>query len=171
MTDSKEKLKGVEFIPPPSEAGKASKGKSSSGSKSKKGGLTITQLENGLKSNFELLGIALTGFDEFDGNVIVDKAPELASALTELAKANPRVRASLESLLEVGAWGGVITVFGGQIMLPIAVHHNWLPDNINRMLAEQGEIPVKGQRKVKTDDDGITHITVDDGKPDNPDVS
>lgn len=168
-----DKVTFPENIPPPSQAGKASTDKGTSGSKSKGSGLTITQLENGLKSNFELLGIAIMGFDKFDGEIITEKAPELANALTELAKTNPRVRATLESLMEVGAWGGVASVVGLQIALPIAVHHNLLPDNVTRMLATQGDIPVKGWDNLQgeTEGDGesnVTHITV---KPNDHDAS
>lgn len=149
----------LDFIPPPSQAGKQAK---EGGSKPKDtGGLTIVQLEKALAANFEMLGIAVMGFDHFDGEVIVSKAPDLASALTEVAKHNKRVRNVLESMVAVGAWGGVLTILGGQIALPMAVHHNLLPDNVNSFLAEQSDIPVK-ESKAKPKETNLRAVPNDD---------
>jgi len=108
--------------------------------------MTLPQLQAGLRSSFELLGLGLMAVDHFDGQIIVDKSGDMAEALIELAKVNPSVRRMLESLVGVGAWSGVITVFGAQVALPIAVHHNLLPEPVNTMLAESGDIPVKPRK-------------------------
>ncbi|MCP4229549.1 MAG: hypothetical protein GY771_05315 [bacterium] len=138
-------MPGVEFIDPPSEVVKEKQAPKGDKGKGKKSGLTIAQLESQLKGSFEFLGMLVAGYDEFDSEVIITKAPDLAKALTDLARNNPRVRARLESLLEAGAWGGVIMLVGSQIALPIAVHHNMLPPGMNALIAEQSDIPVKEQ--------------------------
>ena len=142
MADDKaaEAIKGLEFFGDPAD-GATPAPKPADKAKL----LTIPQLRKQLEANFQMLGIGLMGFDTFDGEIIVEKAPDLAKALCDLAEANPKVRRRLNSLVEVGAWGGVASLLGTQIILPIAVHHNLLPDTINGFLANQADIPVVGK--------------------------
>lgn len=104
-------------------------------------------LERRLAKLIELIGTVTSGLDSYDGAVIVDNAPKLASALVDLANESPRARRILEGLLEGGAWAGVGTVFVWEIATPIALHHRMLPEPINTNLAEIRGVPVKEPKK------------------------
>jgi hypothetical protein len=108
--------------------------------------MTDTQLRATLVSSIDMLGTAISFVDDFDGELIASKAEKLADLMLELAKTNPKVRARLESLVAAGAWSGVVTLIGAEIALPIAVHHNLLPEGINSYLAESQEIEVRPRK-------------------------
>ncbi len=61
-----------------------------------------------------------------DGQVIVQNAPNIADALSTLAKNDPRVAEALERLLSAGAYGGLITA-----LMPVAIgimaNHGMIP--------------------------------------------
>jgi hypothetical protein len=132
-------------IDPPSIAAKRQRRQRvSSGSKPKtNSGITLAQLETGLTKQFELLGALLSGFDSYDGGVIVDKAPNMAEALIEVAKSSPTAKRFLEGLVATGAWSGVVMVLGGDVLLPIAVHHRMLPGTVNDVIATIQDIPLR----------------------------
>lgn len=118
---------------------KRSRSRSSGSSGSVKRGSFKGRIEAMIK----LAGQILSGFDQYDGSVIIESAGDVAEQLDILAKESPRVRKFIESALETGAWSGVIGVVGMEVVLPIAVHHRMLPDPINSTLAELREIPVR----------------------------
>ena len=143
MPIAKEDLK-VERIEAPSATKKTRpKGKASHTKKADKP--TIPQLRNALVANFELVGALLSSLDPFDGDVIISKADDMADALIEVAKVNRTIRTVLEQMMNVGAWGSIVSVVGAQVMLPIAVHHELLPKPINDALAKSGDIPIRGK--------------------------
>jgi hypothetical protein len=82
----------------------------------------------------------------------------MSDALIDIAKTNPTVMRFLEGLIATSAWSGVITVFGMQVIMPIAVHHSLLPEPVNTFLAQSGDIDVKANGKLKAvpDDDNVT---------------
>lgn len=143
-------IDGLEYFDPPSKAKPKDKDPTRNASGGRKGGMSIDQLQRALTASFEMVGIAVAGFDKFDGEVIVSRAGDLGAALTDVARANPKVRARLEALVEVGAWGGVLSIVGAQIAIPIAVHHELLPKEINGWLADNGGIPTTS-KQVETD--------------------
>jgi hypothetical protein len=102
-----------------------------------------------LTTMVELIGNVTSGFDKYDGSVIVDNAPKLAEALVELANESPRAKRVLEGMLEGGAWAGVGAVVGWEIVTPIALHHRMLPEPIQTNLAEIRGVPVKAPKAPK----------------------
>lgn len=167
MSDEKLKDLGVEPITPPSASKGKSKSKSSSKSKSASStDLNITQLKRAVERQFELFGMLLSGYDSYDGQVIAEKAPDLADALIELAKTHRPVRRFLEKMVATGAYSTVIALVGGEIMMPIAVHHQWLPEPINNAIAESQGIPLREKKeRVSNEDKGSDGIRlVSDGE-------
>lgn len=72
------------------------------------------------------LAYAATG-DTWAASHIAERAPIMAEAWVELGKENPAVMRVLQKITTTSAWGGVILATGGTL-LPLAVHHNLLPD-------------------------------------------
>lgn len=69
-----------------------------------------------LEAYYTMAGTGLFMVDQQLGTVVISQAPECARALDELARKDPRVRSALNSILQTGAWSGVIAAH-----LPIAV--------------------------------------------------
>lgn len=169
MTEKSLSDLGVEPIAPPSQ--NKSKAKSGSGSKAKSKSkasstdLTLQQLEKAVQRQFELFGMLLSGYDAYDGQVITEKAPDLAEALLELARTHKPVRRFLEKMVATGAYSTVVALVGGEIMLPIAVHHQWLPEPVNDVIAETRDIPLRPKPDRKegnnedTESDGIRLVS------------
>lgn len=148
LTDA-ELAEAIKPIDPPSQA--SSKSSNASSSKQAKSSSRNTkkgdsELISGLTSTVELLGVGVSFLDEFDGDVIHDKATIIAEAFVELSHHNPRVRKLLEQLVTGSAWGGVLMVVGTEVALPIAIHHGMLPEPINSVMAEARDIPVKANK-------------------------
>lgn len=153
LLTEQELSEAVKPIDPPSKAKSDSTGttrrkrtantsakKTSSASK-----VTIAELKDGLAGTFTLMGLGIGTLDSFDGQVITENAEDMADALIDIAKTNPTVMRWLESMITVSAYGGLITVFGMQVAMPMAVHHNMLPEPLNSFMAEQGDIPIKAK--------------------------
>lgn len=83
-----------------------------SAGKGKRPSPMATQLE----AYYTMAGMALFTADQQLGQIVITQGPECARALDELARKDPRVRAALSSLLQTGAWSGVIAAH-----LPIVV--------------------------------------------------
>ena len=121
--------------------------KKSKGKRSGSGGL-----KKQLREFFLFLGTLLKAVDDFDGQVLIDNAPDLADQLYVLADQNPRVKRALQLMLEGGAWSGVVGLIAVKVALPISVHHQLLPEDANARLAAVMEIPIREQ-KSKDDDE------------------
>lgn len=116
-------------------------------SKPKRKSSSSRTLRKRIEEMLKLLGMLLSGLDSYDGGVIIEAAPELASQLDQLAKESPRVRRFIEAALETGAWSGVVGVLGMKVVVPMAVHHSLLPDPVNVNVAALLEVPVKPKRE------------------------
>lgn len=108
---------------------------------------TLPQIEKAMSANLKILGMAVSGFDSYDGEVLIKASDEIAKQLVEVAKVSPKTRAMLEGLMSAGAYGGLMTVVTSQVVMPIAVHHGMLPEAVNTMLAHSFDIPVKGNNE------------------------
>jgi hypothetical protein len=157
LTDA-ELAEAIKPIDPPSQASSKPTGTGKAKSTSSKKG--DTDLIAGLTSTVELLGVGVSFLDEYDGDIIHEKATIIAEAFVELSHHNPRVRKLLEQLVTGSAWGGVLMVLGTEVALPIAIHHGMLPEPINSVMAEARDIPVKAK---KGDADKIVSLV---GSPD-----
>lgn len=73
------------------------------------------------------IGVAVSMFDAFDGQVIIERADDLGTSLAELAATNPKVQRALDALSTGTSWAAVLSVAAG-IVIPIAGHHGLLPD-------------------------------------------
>lgn len=94
------------------------------------------KLQKSLESFYLMLGTGIFPFDNQVGVVVMESAPNCASALNDLADKNPRLRKQLESLLSAGAYGAVISAH-----LPIAViiatkYVPSLRENYGKMMAD-----------------------------------
>jgi hypothetical protein len=74
------------------------------------------KLEKDLMSFYTMIGMGVYTFDNQVGVTILDSAPNCAESLASLANTNPRLKKTLESLLNAGTYGAVISAH-----LPIAV--------------------------------------------------
>jgi hypothetical protein len=144
LTDA-ELAEAIKPIDPPSQATSQSTGSSkpTGTGRAKKGD---SDLVAGLTSSVELLGVGVSFLDEFDGDLIHDKAQLIAESLVELSHHNPRARKMLEQLVMGSAWGGVALTLGKEIALPIALHHGVLPEPFNSAMADARDIPVKASK-------------------------
>lgn len=79
-------------------------------------------LEEKLTEHFIGLSMMVSMVDEFDGAVLANGSPRLASAYTKLAAENPKVKKALEGMMEASAWGEVI-IATTMVVVPIAKHH------------------------------------------------
>lgn len=78
------------------------------------------------------LGLVVSVFDAYDGQVILAGADQLATSLDALAKENDNVRRALESALTGSAWGGVLFA-ATAIALPIMAHHGLVPAQLGAL--------------------------------------
>lgn len=84
-------------------------------------------LENRLGEAFASMAIlpSLTG-DQYSSFILASRSQKFAHDLAELAKVNPRIKRTLEGLLDGGAYGGVM--FSGAAMLfPILWSYGIIP--------------------------------------------
>lgn len=86
-------------------------------------------LKKPLEDLFATIGTTVYAFNQVDGTVILQGAPNLAESLDALAREDERVRRVLERMLTGSAWGGVFMA-AGAIVLPIMDNHNLLPVKI-----------------------------------------
>jgi hypothetical protein len=138
--------------------------KTSSSRKGSRGGGSSSALSRRLEKMIGLLGNVIEPMDQFDGQILKDNSKEIAEALADLANESPRVKAFLEGSLEGGAWTAVGLLIGGKVVLPVAVHHSWLPATMNDQLAAGMDIPVrrKKARRVPVETPGHTIPEVGD---------
>lgn len=105
-----------------------------------------------------IVGTVISGLDSFDGQVIIEAAPQLAEQLDNLAKESPRVRRFIEAALETGAWSGVIGVLGMNVIAPIAVHHRLLPEPVNTQAAQLLGVPVREPRSKPEPEPDLSNV-------------
>lgn len=105
-----------------------------------------------------IVGTVISGLDAFDGQVIIEAAPQLAEQLDNLAKESPRVRRFIEAALETGAWSGVIGVLGMNVIAPIAVHHRLLPEPVNTQAAQLLGVPVREPRSKPEPEPDLSNV-------------
>lgn len=81
-----------------------------------------TALEKKLEKFYGGIGLAVYGFDQQCGTVIIANATNMAASLDVLAKQNPEVRKVLERLMETSAYGLVLAAHA-PVIFAIASHH------------------------------------------------
>lgn len=91
--------------------------------KKKPTGVRSTPLEKKLEKFYGGIGMAVFGFDQHCGQVIISNAGSMAASLDQLAKQNPEVRKLLERLMETSAYGLVIAAHA-PVVFAIALHHS-----------------------------------------------
>jgi ABC-type phosphate/phosphonate transport system permease subunit len=62
------------------------------------------------------MGMAIGMVNEYDGQIIVSSAPQMAGAWAELARQDPKVAKAMMKLIQASGWGLVIAAH-----LPVAV--------------------------------------------------
>lgn len=92
----------------------------------KRGRPPRNNLKGRLQETVGAVGLMVAVVEPFDGMAILNGAENLATALDNLAAENPSVQRTLEQLLQVSAWGQVMTAVAA-IAVPIAAHHGILP--------------------------------------------
>lgn len=75
-----------------------------------------SKLQKELSALYTMIGTGIFPLDQQVGGIIIQQSESCASALSDLAAQNPRVRRALENLLTAGAYTAVISAH-----LPIAV--------------------------------------------------
>ncbi len=122
-------------------------------------------LEKRLEEFFGMIGLGVSVVDEFDGKTILSKSSDLAKSLDKLASENASVKRILEALLTGSAWAEVVGVLG-TVLVPIAVHHRMLPDEINDRVATMMSVPLV-EPKPKKDEEKRPEIVrrADGSKP------
>lgn len=110
----------------------------------------LTDLGKGLG---ELVKLA----NEFDGKVIANGAPNLASALMKPAETNPKVRAALTKVADGGAWGAVI-IAASAIVIPILANHQLLPVQIK--MRQQAAAQQQQRQQSQPDPSMVGHVNV-----------
>lgn len=79
-------------------------------------------IKRGVADIYITIGALLTPIDPVCGSALIESSENVGEALEELAKADPRVRRALMSLLQTSAYGGVIAAHA-PIIMAIAAHH------------------------------------------------
>lgn len=100
-----------------------------------------SSLETRLAGSLTQLGlmVAATGAGtgkpalQADGMAVITHAPGIATALDQVAKDDPRVRAALERVLTVSTWGALV---GAMLPLVVAIagNHGVIPPEMAAML-------------------------------------
>lgn len=83
-------------------------------------------LADALTSQFAMIGLAVYPINAFDGQCILQGAPQLSSSLIGVAETNPKVRDALQKFVTAGAWAGVAAA-AAAIAIPILQNHNVIP--------------------------------------------
>lgn len=96
----------------------------------------MNKLENQLQDFQAQLGtyIAMMAPDPFAGTVIALNAEPTASALTDLAAQDPRVKAALKKFLTGGVWANLAGIIGAGTLLPILAYYGKVPDKVQGMI-------------------------------------
>jgi hypothetical protein len=104
-------------------AGSAPRGRQSANSKRKEKLLTL----------FGTIGSGVLMFEQFDGMTILQGSEQLAQATADLADQVPAVAKAIDAMSVGGAYGAFILALMS-IALPIAAHHNVIPEQITHFL-------------------------------------
>lgn len=91
------------------------------------------------------LGFAAIG-DEYSAEIVLANAGQLAESWDRLAAENPRVRETLEKMVEGGAWSGVVMA-SVATLIPIAARYGALPPVTATMVG--APMPPERKRKPK----------------------
>lgn len=86
----------------------------------------LASVQATLQDFYMTLGGAVMIIDDFDGMVIVERAPKLAESWIKLANSNPNVKKFLIKATSGGGFAAVIMAHAS-LALPILKHHDMLP--------------------------------------------
>lgn len=95
----------------------------------------IAKIEESLNTQFTMIGTMVYAFNQYDGTVILQGSPKLASSLASLCEKNPKVRRNIERMLAGGSYGEVI-VAAGLIAVPIMANHGLMPPGIRQLYGQ-----------------------------------
>lgn len=144
-TDADVKLPGTEDVPvqveppadkpPATDKPKRQRNRSTAGTKPRGPGRpsNAAKLESQLTQLFSTIAVAgqlatmTNPVVSRDFVIVGHQAEPLAQALVKCAETNPAVRRVLESLVQTSAYGELITVVVGGILLPVLANHGVLP--------------------------------------------
>ena len=94
--------------------------------------MSVSKIEESLSTQFTMIGTAVYAFNNYDGTVILQGTPKLASSLASLCDKNPKVKKNIERMLSGGAYGEVIMA-AAFIAIPIMANHDLMPPGIAAM--------------------------------------
>jgi hypothetical protein len=90
----------------------------------------MRKLETQLRELYETLAVVVVApLDQLGGTLMHKRAGELAEAWVDLAERDPRVKRTLERLLEATGWGGIVAAHVA-IVIPVIANRGMLPDGI-----------------------------------------
>jgi hypothetical protein len=96
----------------------------------KQRGPGMRKLETQLRELYETLAVVVVApLDQLGGTLMHKRAGELAEAWVDLAERDPRVKRTLERLLEATGWGGIVAAHVA-IVIPVIANRGMLPDGI-----------------------------------------
>lgn len=84
------------------------------------------QRKEKLLQTLTTVGAGVAFFEQFDGQVIIANAEQVAEATATLADENAQVAKALDAMTTGGAWGAFLIALCSMI-LPILAHHNLVP--------------------------------------------
>lgn len=94
-----------------------------------KAGGKVTPLRTQLLGTISLVGTVVFTIDPYDGQVILGRAEQVATALDHLAQQNPAVKRALLALTTGSSWGELVLAVA-PIVLAIAAHHGLVPERL-----------------------------------------
>lgn len=113
----------IEPVDPPKDAPKAERPK-------RRAAPNTVKLKEQLAELYVTLGlVVVTPIDRLGGALLAANADDLAEQWIALAETNPAVKRTLQKLVEVGGWGGVIMAHG-MIVLPVLANRGMFPDQV-----------------------------------------
>lgn len=97
--------------------------------------MSIKSIEEGLSTQLTMLGTIVSVANAYDGRVILEGTPKLASSLADLCDKNPKVKRNIERMLAGGTYGEVI-IAAALIAVPIMANHDLMPPQIKAMYGQ-----------------------------------
>jgi hypothetical protein len=88
--------------------------------------LPVADIEKSLRNFLTLCGTGAMLIDRYDGAVVMNSADDLAKAIAEMAKNNPKLHKQLSSAMSMGSWAALATA-GVPPALAIAANHGFAP--------------------------------------------
>lgn len=88
------------------------------------------KLDKQLTEFYQAIAVTVVSpIDALGGTLMFQRAPDLAGSWVDLAEQNPKVKATLERILEAGGVFGIITVHAA-ILMPVLVNRGMFADNV-----------------------------------------